>query len=188
MNKKICLITYPRCGSTYLFNILCKSFDKDIFKSHLYIEAQHKQLEKNNYIITILRDPLDAISSIVSLEAFYFSNSNNFEKIIDFTVKDRIKNYETFFNIVPNYVNVIFNYNDINIYKDNIIKYVSTQSNNNIINDNYNCLIFDNSKTKFLKSSKTYDQYNYVKEKVKNSNLVKCYEIYNKLISDCKKF
>lgn len=188
MNKQICLITYPRCGSTYLFNIFSESFHKNIFRSHLYTEAKYKQSDKSNYIITILRNPLDAISSIVSLEAFYFSNSNNFEKIIDFTIKDRIKNYETFFNIVPNFTNVIFNYDDINIYKNNIIEYVSNESNNKIINYDYDCLVPDNSKAKFLKSSQVYDKYEYIKQKVANNNLNDCFNIYNKLIKNCKSF
>jgi len=53
MSKEICLITYPRCGSTYLFNIFSESFKKNIFRSHLYTEAQYKHYEKNNYIVTL---------------------------------------------------------------------------------------------------------------------------------------
>jgi len=188
MNKKICLITYPRCGSTYLFNIFVESFQKNIFRSHLYTEAQHRYYEKNNYIITLLRNPLDAISSIVSLEAFYFSNENNFEKMIDFTIKDRIKNYETFFSIIPKFSDLILNYEDINIYKNNIVDYVGNESGNKVINYNYNCFIEDNSKVKFLKSSQNYDKYEYIKQKVFNSDLTECYEIYDKLINSCKKF
>lgn len=188
MSKEICLITYPRCGSTYLFNIFTESFKKNIFRSHLYTEAQHRHYEKNNYIVTLLRNPLDAISSIVSLEAFYFSNENNFEKIIDFTIKDRIKNYETFFSIVPKFSNLILNYEDINLYKNNIVEYVSDESGNKIIKYDYNCFIEDNSEAKFLKSSQNYDRYEYIKQKVFDSDLTKSFNIYNNLITECKIF
>ena len=72
MSKKISIYTYPRCGSTYLYWLFYSSFNMELVKDH---SIENLKLEKKNgnpYVITVLRNPLDAISSLITMESFYW--------------------------------------------------------------------------------------------------------------------
>lgn len=199
MSKEIHIVTYPRCGSVYLFNLFSKSFQKKVYKKHLnstskitspymkdndyYNDAVSEYFKTKNYVITTLRDPLDSISSICSMENFYDKDID-----IDYNIKRHIEYYTNSLTNISKFADLTLNFNDINIYKDSILEFVSYKTNNKIINKNYIPEIVDAPKVNFLKSSKTSENYKYIKEKVNDSDLTKCYEIYNKLINDCKKF
>lgn len=192
MNKNIYLVTYPRCGSSYLFWLFASAFDKEtandkaeIFKSHTINDAKINYLKENNYIISVLRDPIESISSIVAMEYFYFNNNNILDKTINSIVKNKITSYEYFFNNIINFSNILLNYEDINIYRDRIIEYISNETGNKIIKKEYIDKIRDIPEYAFLKSSKTYEKYNYIKNIVLNNNLEGCYKIYNKLYNSC---
>lgn len=199
MTKEIHIVTYPRCGSTYLFKLFSESFQKEVYKKHLYGTGKmdpecskndeyyndigSESFKKNNYVITVLRDPVDAIASLCSMENFYNKNIN-----IDINIKQYIDYYSYYFKDISKIIDLMLNFDDINIHKDNILEYVSNETNNKIINKNYIPEILDFSKHNFLKSSKINKNYEYIKEKIQNNDLTKCYEIYNNLIKTCKVF
>jgi len=199
MSKEIHIVTYPRCGSVYLFKLFSESFKKPVYKKHLnstadidptcikndeyYNDANSESFKKNNYVITILRDPLDSISSISSMENFY-----NKDISIDSNIKQHIDYYIFSLKEISKFADLTLNFNDINIHRYDILEYISKETNNQIIDKDYNPQIVDFPEDKFLKSSKITESYEHIKEKVRNSDLTACYEIYNKLINDCKKF
>lgn len=196
MNKTIHILTYPRCGSVYLTNLLADSFRIPVYKKHLnntdhvnmmpsayYANLESESFQKDNYIITILRDPVDSITSLCSMENFYNENYD-----IDYHIEKNTEYYITSFKTISKFANLIINFNDINVYKDNIVKFISDETNNKIFNKKYVSRIIDVPEDKFLKSSKITENYEYIKEKVKLTNLTECYEIYNNLIKRCKVF
>jgi hypothetical protein len=199
MGKEIHLITYPRCGSTYLSKLIKHTFLKETYATHFYnttVDESYKNKEyysnagtesfkKEHYIITVLRDPIDAISSLTAMEHFYSDNKNN---NLDFYITQNKEYYILFFKTIPKFVDLVLNFEDINKNKDKVIKHISTETDNIIFYNNFEVNFSDDKERKFLKSSKTYDQYEYIKEKIINSDLSKCYEIYNILINECKKF
>lgn len=192
MNKNINVLTYPRCGSNYLYWLFYSSFNVNINKDHL---IENIKLDNNNYIVTVLRDPLDALTSIITMESFYWrskqKNKNNYvdlDNYIFIKLNKRIENYKKFFNLIPQYYNLMLHYDDINTYRENIVKHVSNETKIKIVNNNYVDLIYDNPSSYFLKSSKTSNEYEIIKEKVYNTDLSECYNIYNNLLKDCHKF
>lgn len=192
MSKNINIYTYPRCGSNYLYWLFYSSFNVNINKDHL---IENIKLDNNNYIVTVLRDPLDALTSIVTMESFYWrgkqKNKNNYmdlDNYIFITLNKRIENYKKFFNLIPKYYNFMLHYDDINTYREDIVKHVSNETKIKIVNNNYVDLIYDNPSSYFLKSSKTSNEYEIIKEKIQNTDLSECYNIYNNLLKDCHKF
>jgi hypothetical protein len=199
MNKEIHLITYPRCGSTYLSKLFSESFQKQVYRKHPYAtkkmdleysknddyynDAGSESFKKNNYIITVLRNPIDSISSLCSMENFY-----NKDIDINLRIKQYIEYYSYCFEYILKVVDLIIDFNDINTHKYDILEYVSSKTNNEVINKNYIPEISYFPEHQFLKSAKINKNYKNIKEKVKNSDLTECYKIYNKLITDCKKF
>lgn len=199
MSKEIHLITYPRCGSTYLFELFRESFQKKIYKKHFYTTRKmdlensknedyyndigSESFKKNNYVITVLRNPVDAISSLCAMENFYNKNADT-----DLNIKQYTEYYSYCFKDILKIADLIINFNDIDIHKNNILEYVSNNTDNKIVNKNYIPEISDVLKDKFLKSSKINKNYEYIREKVNSSDLTACFNIYNKLIVECKNF
>ncbi len=199
MSKEIHFITYPRCGSTYLSALFKYTFLKEAYKTHFYNttinesvknkeyyrNAGTESFKKEHYIITVLRDPIDAISSLTAMEHFYNEDKDN---NLDFNITRNKEYYILFFTTIPKFADLMLNFEDINKNKDKIIKHVSTETDNVIFYNNFEPNFSDAKERNFLKSSKTYDQYEYIKEKIVDSDLSRCYEIYNILINECKKF
>lgn len=199
MKKEIHLITYPRCGSVYLYQLLNHTLQIQSYKTHFYNtikndfskdkkyydNAETESFKKEHYVITVLRNPVDSISSLTAMEHFYSEDKDN---DLDFNIKQNIEYYILFFKTIPKFADLLLNFEDIGKYKDKIIEHISNETNNMIKNNNFEPDIADIKEQKFLKSSKTYDQYELIKEKVSDSNLFECYEIYNNLIKKCKKF
>lgn len=204
MNRKISIYTYPRCGSTYLYWLFYSSFNMELVKDH---SIENLELEKKNgnpYVITVLRNPLDAISSLITMESFYWREKHqssfwmnnrpdkttyqNLDEYIDIKMTERVDSYKYFFDSISDYYDLMLNYEDINIQRKNIVEFVSNETNTKIINRNYVDLIYDNPSSYFLRSSKVSGEYEKIFNKVKDNDLSECIDIYNNLLSKCKKF
>ena len=81
-SKDIAIITYPRCGSTYLYWLLSSTFNIDINKFHLLDDESIKKIKEYKNIISVVRDPKDAISSLITMESFYWRESESLEKYL----------------------------------------------------------------------------------------------------------
>lgn len=199
MGKEIHVITYPRCASVYLYDLFNHTFQKQSYKTHFYNTMKNEfgkdkeyydnagaeSFKKEHYIVTVLRDPIDSISSLTAMEHFYAEDKDN---DLNFSIKQNIELYILFFKTIPKFADLLLKFEDIGKCKDKIIEHISNETDNIIRNNNVEPDISDFKEKKFLKSSKTYDQYQYIREKVASNNLNECYEIYNKLLNNCQKF
>lgn len=179
MQRTIKIVTYPRTGSNYLYWLLSTSFGKNIFKSHMFDNSLLNTFIESDYIITVLRDPVDAISSFITMESFYWRNDKNLDEYLKETIPQRIEDYIYFYNTIKNHYNLFLDYKQINIFRNTLVKLVSDETNNEIVNyDNYVDLVKDNKNSYFLRTSKNNEEYNYIREKILKYDLIKCYEIY----------
>jgi len=201
---KIHVATFPRTGSTYLWWIFHISFGKNVYKTHIVNEPPGNDIanlprdyywkmnkiffKDEDYVVNILRDPIDTVSSMLVQEYFYLKNKVDLEKYIDDNVESRIRQYNIFHHNVPKLCELILNYEDINLYRNKIVNHISKETGKKIISTDYKYSIKDNVSTSFLKSSKVFDNYNFVREQASNRNLVDSYSIYNNLLKKCKNF
>lgn len=214
--KSIHIVSYPRSGSSYMtgllsavFNISYLNVNKNntqIFKNHLfsnedcnkYANAKSENFKKNNFVISILRNPTDTFASILCQELFF--DKNNIDDLFFNKIVNRLSNeslvtaYESFWKYASTFSDLILNYDDINIYKDSIVEYISNNtghtikrmSNGSLFWDDLN--VKDQIELKFLRSTKNNSEYNLIKEKLQNIDLGDCYNIYNDLLPRCKNF
>ena len=198
------IATSPRTGSTYLWWLLHTSFGSNVYKTHILNESPENSVsnlprryywkvgriffKEEDYIINVLRDPIDTICSMLIQEYVYLEEDIDLEKYINDNVANRIEGYNFFHSNVPKLCDLILNYEDINLHKHEIVNHVSEATGRKIINTEYKDFIKDDKNSHFLKSAKIFDQYDFAKEQVSKGNFIASYSIYNKLIKECKKF
>ena len=123
------IVSYPRSGKSYLQSILTLAFSKKFDFSHLNKPGEKQKLKEYDHIISLVRNPIDSISSIVSMQ-MEFDNSLNVNDLID----TRIKEYIDFYSFALNSQCIFINFDDIEKNIDKIIKYISKISRYDIIN------------------------------------------------------
>lgn len=176
------IVSYPRSGKSYLQSMLTLAFSKNFDFSHLNKPGEKQKLKDYDHIISIARNPIDSISSIVSMQMEFNSSLN-----VNDLINTRIKEYINFYSFVLNGKYAFINFDDIEKNISEIIKYVSKISGYDIINSNPKDIVKDTPSQKFLKSSKKSTNYNYVRSIVINKNLYDCDSLYNLSLSRCVK-
>lgn len=175
----IAVVTYPRTGSTYLSWLFGYSFGKQIDKFHLDYPGQFESLKNYDCTISTVREPVESIASIVAMESMYFRNDQDFDTYTNKTIKLRIDEYLRFYSIAQKNITLLFDYNDINSKRKELVEYVSKFTNNNIINHGYVDIVKDQPSKGFLRTSKTAQDYDKVLSYVLRHDLSNCLEIHN---------
>jgi hypothetical protein len=178
INLEYSICTAPRVGSFYLQ-------DRILQHTGVYVKKYHSI--KDNNMITIVRDPIDMLTSKLSMTVFYDKHNQTL---------DHIRNSED-------------NTNDLNIYLDSISKvdvdkdfhtvidYRDLISNPfeitsaladimglSIINKEYKeNSIREYPENSHLITSKKVDEYNEIKAYVEKLDLSALYEFYNKALA-----
>lgn len=168
------LITYPRSG----LHFFSTSFED---ATGIPLKASHGKVYDNKNIITVIRNPLDSISSWYSMNKLfkndhlmndeeYISIYNNlylfFNDMADTVIKfeDMSDNIETVMEIVCNK----YNLKKIrNVYSDQVLINLSKTLKDNVVHTSKNLNTYESDK-KYWKSidlSKSFELYNIVKEK-----------------------
>jgi hypothetical protein len=179
MSKSIAVVTYPRSGSTYLSWLLSLSFNQKVDKFHLDKDGQLESLDSYGYTITTVRDPIDSISSIVTMESFYFRNDQDFNLYVNDAIKKRIKEYVEFYSNAIKLVDTFFDYNSINTQRHQLVEYVAEKTNSKILNRNYLDLVKDEPKNNFLRSSQKSSEYKDIRSILNYYDLSSCFDIHN---------
>lgn len=159
------LINHQRSGTHYLQDLLKQ-------KTGYWLRSSHDTEFEGDKVITIVRDPYDALHSEAVQLSHYdmFKNSHfSVDKYVDFYKAlmprlDVIIDYNTLINNPDLVVNTLANIFDFTV---NDVSYIST--------------LRDEVEGKHIVTSKSSDMYN--KIFFDKTELNECYEIYNYLIS-----
>lgn len=177
---KTIIISYPRSGKSYLQSILTIALSNIFDYSHLKQPGQKEKLKEYDYIISLVRNPIDSISSIVAMQ-MEFNSSLKIEELI----KTRIEEYCDFYSFSLANSHDFINFNDIvkNIAK--VVEHVSFVTKYPITNNKFKNIVADNPKQKFLKSSKKSKYYNEARAIVSTLDLSECNHLYNMALKKC---
>jgi hypothetical protein len=176
----ITLITPPRSGSNFFMQNLVKATGSPGFKKyHNFFESSESSLN-----ISILRDPLECISSIVAhdIEASVKLAAEGYIVMKrEIRVPKRINYYIQFIKTLNTKENFItFKYEELIKNPELYISFcadkleLSCDTSNLLSNDS---LPIDN----FYPSSTKFAHYNDIVEEVKLADLSECYELYNSM-------
>lgn len=177
---KAIIASYPRSGQSYLQSTLSLAFGKQFGFSHLNKPGQIDELTNYDHVITIVRNPVDSISSIVAMELEF-----NKDLEIDYVIRNRIDEYINFYSFVLKNADTFIDFNNIVNEISMVIKYLSVITKFAIINSSPKDLVRDTISQKFLKSSKKTKHYDDIVNTVSSKDLSKCTELYNSALGKC---
>ena len=179
---KTIIISYPRSGKSYLQSSLTLSFSRSFEYSHLNSLEEFDKIKNYDHVIGIVRDPLDSISSIVTMQLEFFQDIER-----DELIELRIKDYIVFYSFILKNNYHLINFNDIANNLSSVINYVSKITGYAILNPKPKDIVSDLPSKGFLKTSRKSDNYNIVRNIVKQSNLDECIKLYNTALERCVK-
>lgn len=180
VNKEYSICTVPRVGSFYLQ-------DRILQHTGVYIKKYHSF--KDNKMITIIRDPIDMITSKLAMTAFFDKNNETLDHIrsskenstdlnIYLDELNKVRRSEDFF--------IILNYNDLIDHPFQTILAVADMMKLHIVSKDYK----ENSIREYpenghIISSKRLDEYEEIKAYVEGLDLSPFYDFYNKALTKC---
>jgi hypothetical protein len=177
------IISYPRSGRNYLHQILNNAFEKNFAFSHVNNPEKINELNNYNYLIALVRNPIDSISSIVAMN-LEFNKDLEINNLINYQIKEYIK----FYSFALENADTFIDFNSIANNINKVIEYVSIVTNYTILNNKpNNNIIKDFPDGKFLKTSKKTEKYNDIVFSVKNKDLNECFKLYQKALERCVK-
>ena len=164
------LVTTPRTGSNYLFQlILQKSHKVQVLKSHDIPKS-------NRQIITIARDPKETILSNAAMMAHSgIWNNNDFSGLINNYIKDC--------NALYKKAKIIIDYNDLINHPEETVQALLKRMYVKYVDNEYVDRLDNNQKVGYLVSSQTSIYYHMLEPLMDTLDLSEAYEIYNKMIS-----
>jgi hypothetical protein len=191
-------ITYPRSGVNFITKAIEQQTGHIIKYQHSFnagewIGYRDRQVdESEDYIINVVRDPVESMASWLSMQYEVKDNSlinNGHAKMLK---AKSIPKYINMYRQLLSLNNVIFiNYKDfsqidkllLKLYEILNIKIIKNESIDKNLIDNENLKLGD----KYLLSSKKNPTYLEVMDTLKDYDLSKCYELYYKALDRCIK-
>jgi hypothetical protein len=177
LNLEYSIVTFPRVGSYYLQ-------DRMLQHTGVYVKKYHNV--KSNKMITIARDPADALASKLAMSVFY-DKSN--EIIEDIRSNKITKDVEEYFDVVKK-INPSKDFYAIIDYKDliespfEITVTLADTMGVAITNKDYKeNSVTDKPEISHIVSSKRIDEYKEIKDYVEKLDLSLLYNFYNKAIA-----
>jgi hypothetical protein len=177
INLEYSIVTLPRAGSFYLQ-------DRILQHTGVYIKKYHTV--KNNKMITIARDPIDAITSKLAMSVFYDKDNKTINDIRNNKMTKDIEEYLEGAKKVDldKDFHIVIDYRDLMSHPLETTMAVAEIINLPIINKDYKeSTIKDIPEISHLVSSKNVDEYEEIKEYVEKLDFSFFYEFYNKALS-----
>lgn len=172
------LVTFPRSGSHYFDELIYKEAGIHIEKSHTLNLLFDKNNNKQRKLITIVRDPVD---SITSYSAYEQSNAGPRPLFaIETRVNQLLTEYMLMHNFLYDHADYIVDFNDLVSHPEDVTKKILRLLN--IVPEDY--VFFATSPTEYsedyLASSKILPSYD--ENLLDKFNFDSCYFYYNKIL------
>jgi hypothetical protein len=163
------IVTIPRTGSHYLYELIKQFTGVNILKSH--------EIQPDKKMISIARDPYNSFVSDSAMHHHYHGNFNF----------DDFDHYLALGKNLLSDAEIIIDYEDLINKPYQVVEYLSKILDIQIINDKYENNLKDQPKYKHLVTSTISESYNKAKESIKDIDLSEHYEVYNKMLDRCVK-
>jgi hypothetical protein len=139
-----------------------------------------------NQIVTIVRDPVESITSWVSMELHYQDlDPTRQNQNIHFYIDDAVRKYIMFYSYALKHVDIFFNYIGINDKVNDYIDYLSDTLGIEKLTDEYEDLIYDEIDNRHIVTSKNSKYYDAILFAVGRTDLSRCEDLYQQALSRC---
>jgi hypothetical protein len=188
MSVNCIVATYPRSGKTFFVSTFAHNTFVKLPYTHLHEGDKEDILFDYENIVTIIRDPLESISSLITMEYTYYEDlQKTYKEDIDLLIKNkintRIKEYENFYSIILKNSDIVIDFKKLIFNTKDIIYSVANKLNLEIKTNNFQNFVKDDPSVNFLKTSKNQQIYNEINLIIKKQNLSHCYELFNQATS-----
>lgn len=188
-DNTLSIVTYPRSGKNWLNWYINNNTNLKINFTHYFKIEKDKVSEEDyemynkvfsNPIITVVRDPIESLASIETME-----------KAV--RTQERIDSYIEHYEFFLNNATMFFLFEDLKSNTDKIVKHICQQfsGNLNIVNDsfkNYQYWHLATQDPRKLISSKNNEEYVKNLEKIKTLDLSEHYKLYKLAKEKCIRF
>lgn len=168
------LLTYPRCGSHYLDDLIYKEVKVSIEKSHSVTRCFDKNNNKQRTIVTIVRDPVETLYSYIALAE---SRSPHAATV---GVDQVLTEYILLHSFLYEHADYVIDFKDLIEHPDAVTKKIVELLG---INEETSSLFHRNPIVKhssYLESSKNLPGYK--RHDLERYNIDLCYFHYNRLL------
>ena len=140
------ILTFPRCGSHYLQQLIYQ-------KTGLFIEKTHHISEINGRsVISIVRNPQDTFRSMATMKRYYSEDKN-------IGIGLPLKGYVEFYDYIMDNSDILISYDDLVSMPDKVLNAVAKHIGLEVNDMKYQNVLFDQPQYKHLVSSKISDEY-----------------------------
>lgn len=174
MNHIPHLLTFPRTGSHYFDKLVYEKAGISIDKSHSINRVFDKDSNKQKTIITIVRDPIDTISSYLTLQEQGYGDTN-LERI-----EETITNYVFMYRFLYDYADCIIDFKDLVSRPDDVVERVFSLLEIKEEDYKFFNMVYNPWHEEYVPSSKTLPGYK--KYKLDEHNIGLCYFYYNRIL------
>ena len=164
------LLTFPRCGSFYLQQLVYQNTGIMLPKTHLLEESDLK------FPISIIRNPKDSIKSMIAMELHY-------NKEYKFEINSLTNFYINLNKYLINNESLLIKYDDLLNSPDKVTKEVCLFLGKHIKGVSYKDVLVDCKEYKHLVSSKKSDMYSQVY--VSEDDLFEANMLYIQALDNC---
>ena len=167
------IVTIPRTGSHYL---------QDRIEQHtgVYVKRSHEL--QNNKMITVIRDPIDFLSSYVAMDALYYKGGS-LDHFFSYPERYCFSNWFTDndIDIVDNF-DIIVKYESLTNFPFETITKIAEKMSIEIIENRYKNNSVDRPHMNHVVSSKNIEGYDKIRQIIEEQDLSRTYEVYNKFL------
>jgi hypothetical protein len=168
------LLTYPRSGSHFFEEEFYKKTGQRVSRSHTIVQAFDGNKNKLKKIVTIIRDPKDSISSLLTLQKKY---GNPVDK---HSINQALSDYVLLYQFFIDYADYVIDFNDLVEYPELVINKIMEHLKINKKSE-FDFDIDENfHPKKYFKSSQILPYYEEIN--LDGFNLELCYYEYNRIL------
>jgi hypothetical protein len=168
------IVTIPRTGSHYL---------QDRIEQHTGVYVKRSHDLQDNKMITVIRDPIDFLSSYVAMDALYYKGGS-LDHFLSFPERYCFSDWFTDndMGIVDNF-DIIVKYESLINVPFETVKKIADKMSLEIIEPRYKNNVRDMPHRNHVVSSKNIKGYDKIRQVIEEQDLSRAYEIYNKFLA-----
>lgn len=164
------ILTFPRCGSHYLQQLIYQ-------RTLLFVDKTHHISEiRNKSIISIIRSPEDTFKSMATMQKHFSSDKNK-------GIGLPLEGYVDFYKYLIDNAAILIDYNDLVSAPDKVVRAVAKRLHLEVNDMEYQDVLVDQPHYKHLVSSRMSEEYD--KVDLSKFDLFACNMIYADALLEC---
>jgi len=168
------IATFPRSGQHFLKEHLKR-------RMPVQLDFTHEINLNNNHTLTIVRNPINCISSWAAMVQHFYENDSDDESVFIYNIERAKLKYKNFYEYIIKDVEIVIDYNFLNTHIDDIINYIGKKINvvPVLYDPNTSFIVRDEVENQHVASSKKLKAYEISSKIINKMDMSEEFELYN---------